>query len=195
MENGVEALKLASGMLIFVLAITITISAFTMASQALNRIFASGEADEYVTIIGDDGEEKYLNYVDFKLDGGTREVGVETIIPSIYRAYKENYAIYFYDSDGSDFILYEYEKGQDTIQVNYIDLEKEVHTTPESAIESVNELLYEPSDKYPNGLYQELKDKTFTEKLGEYYMDDVLGETETAEVNKTKKRVIVYTQK
>lgn len=195
MENGVEALKLASGMLIFVLAITITISTFTMASQALNRIFTSQDADKYVTIIGDDGKEHYLNYVDFELDGGTREVGVETIIPSIYRAYKENYAIYFYNSDGSEFILYEYEKGQDTIQVNYIDLEKEVHTTPESAIESVNKLLYEPSYYHPNGLYQVLKDKTFTEKLGEYYMDDVLGETETAEVNKTKKRVIVYTQK
>jgi hypothetical protein len=195
MENGVEALKLASGMLIFVLAITITISTFTMASQALNRIFALQDANEYVTVIGDDGEEHYLNYVDFKLDGGTREVGIETIIPSIYRAYKENYAIYFYNSDGSEFILYEYEKGQDKIQVNYIDLEKEVHTTPESAIESVNKLLYEPSDYHPNGLYQDLKDKIFTEKLGEYYMDDVLGETETAEVNKTKKRVIVYTQK
>ena len=195
MENGVEALKLASGMLIFVLAITITISTFTMASQALNRIFASQDANEYVTVIGEDGKEHYLNYIDFQLDGGTRDVGVETIIPSIYRAYKENYAVYFYNSDGSEFVLYEYQKGQDTIQVNYIDLEKEVHTTPESAIESVNKLLYESSAKHPNGLYQKLKDKTFTEKLGEYYMDDVLGETETAEVNKTKKRVIVYTQK
>ena len=39
MENGVEALKMAASMLIFVLAITIAISAFTSATQALKRIF------------------------------------------------------------------------------------------------------------------------------------------------------------
>ena len=189
MENGIQALKIASGMLIFVIAITITISAFTSASQAINRIFAMKDSEEYVTVIGEDGKEHYLNYVDFRADGGTREVGVETIIPSIYRAYKENYAIYFYKSNGEPFILYEIEKGEETIEVNYIDLEKEVHPNAEKAIASINDLLYN------KGLYNHLKEEKFIEKLGEYYMDDLTGETGTAEVNKTKKRVISYTFK
>ena len=181
MENGVEALKIASGMLIFVLAITITISAFTSASQALNRIFSMHEAEEYVT----DSEGNYLNFVRF--DGGTREVGVETIIPAIYRAYKENYAIYFYNYNETPLILYNTEKGGETIGINYIDLEQEVHASADKAIENINNLLYN------EGLYDNLKQYTFTEKLGEYYMDDVTGEVATAEVNKTKKRVITYT--
>lgn len=185
MENGVEALKIAASMLIFVLAITITISCFTSATQALNRIFDMQNGDEYVT----DADGNYLNFVNFRFDSGTRKVGVETIIPSIYRAYKENYAIYFYNSDKTAMVLYEKENGD---QVNYIDLEKEVYPNAEKAIEAVNNLLYKESDQFRNGLYQELKDKTFIEKLGEYYMDDVTGETGTAEVNKTKKRVIAY---
>lgn len=183
MENGVEALKIAFGVLVFVLAITITISVFTTATQALNRVFNIRTEEEYVK--GPDGN--YLNFV--KFDGGTREVGVETIIPSIYRAYKENYAIYFYNKDGNELFLYEKENGE---KVNYFDLEKEIHTSAEGAVEKVNKLLYEESSLYPNGLYEELKGKAFIEKLGEYYMNDVINESEIAEVNKTKKRVIVY---
>ncbi len=188
MENGVEALKLASSVLIFVIAITITISAFTMATQALNRIFASQDADKYVQMVDDNGESYFLNFVRF--DGGTREVGVETIIPSVYRAYKENYAIYFYNSDGTEFELYETKKNGETVKINYIDAEKESHD-PDKLEDDINELLYGD-----NGLYEKIKERTFIEKLGEYYMDDAEGEAEgIAEVNKTKKRVITYTQK
>ena len=131
MENGVEALKMASGMLIFVLAITITISVFTMATQALNRIFDMQNDDEYVT----DADGNFLNFINFEEGNGTRVVGVETIVPSIYRAYKENYAIYFYKSTGEKFVLrteekekYDKESGITTTEkeeINYIDLEKE----------------------------------------------------------------------
>ncbi len=182
MENGIEALKIASGMLIFVLAITITISAFTSASQALNRIFTAQEAQEYVT----DASGNYLNFVNFEEGVGTRIVKIDTIIPSIYRAYKENYAIYFYKADGTEFVLYEKADGE---KVNYIDLQKEVYESAEKAIEHLDKLLY------TDGLYGRLKDKEFIEKLGEYYMDDTAGADGIAEVNKTKKRVITYTQK
>lgn len=183
MENGVQALKIAASILIFVLAIAITISAFTKATQALNNIFKMKSDDEYVTIKDKDGNEYYLNYVRF--NGGTREVGIETIIPTIYRAYKENYAIYFYNSDETPMDL----DPTDSETINYIDLEKEVYASAEKAMESINKLLYEKE------LYNNLKSKTFIEKLGEYYMNDENGETGTAEVNKTKKRVIAYIQK
>lgn len=202
MENGVEALKIAASMLIFVLAITITISSFTTATQALNKIFNMQNEDEYVTATDENGNEYFLNFVRF--NGGTREVGVETIIPSIYRAYKENYAIYFFESSGAPLILYTYEEEKyneitnttlkQEKKVNYIDFEKEKHASTEDAINLINELLSKGNDLHPDGLYKTLQEGTFIEKLGEYYMDDVLGETETADVNKTKKRVIVYTK-
>lgn len=175
MENGVEALKIGAGMLIFVLAITITISAFTTASQAINRILSARDADEYVR----DADGNFINFVNF--EGETREVGVETIVPMMYRAYKENFAIYFYNADGTEFKLYE----KNDEDINYIDLAKEVHASADSAIENIKQLL-------ENGLYETLAKNTFDERLGEYYMNDVSGETGTAEVNKTKKRVIVY---
>lgn len=178
MENGIEALKMAFGMLIFVLAISISISCFGLAAQALHRIWQIQQADEsYVT----DENGNYLNYINFKIGNGTREVGISTIIPSMYKAYKENFGIYFYNSDGTNFVLYE-ENGK---EINYIDLEKEAHANEQKAMEHLETIL-------EDGLYEKLATNTFIENLGEYYQNDVLGETETAEVNKTKKRVIAY---
>ena len=188
MENSVEALKMAGNILIFVVAITITISCFTSAIQSLNAIFDMQTADEFVT----DADGNYLNFVNF--DGGTREVTIETIIPSMYRAYKENYAIYFYKSNGTPLVIYETEKGKDTVGINYIDLEKEVYTNSEAAIAGLQELLYtDKCKKDSKGLYNYLQGKSFIEKQGEYYTDDITGGENTAEVNKTKKRIITYT--
>lgn len=188
MENGVQAIKIAFGMLIFVLAVSITISAFTQASQAMQRIVEMRQADEsFVT----DAEGNFLNYVDFEIDAGTRKVTVETIVPNVYRAYKENFIICFWDKYGQPFELYrnnEYrtEDNEDGI-INYVDLFGELYSSPSDAIEQLRLRL-------DDGLYEKLAGSTFTEYLGEYYQEDVKGETETAEVNKTKKRVIVYVQ-
>ena len=188
MENSVEALNMAGNVLIFVIAITITISCFTSAIQSLNTIFDMQTADEFVT----DADGNFLNFVNF--DGGTREVTVETIIPAIYRAYKENYSIYFYESNGDPLVLYEMEKGENTIRVNYIDLEQEIYSNSEAAIANLKDLLYGNKCALdPEGLYNYLQDKSFIEKQGEYYMDDISGGENTAEVNKTKKRIITYT--
>ena len=99
-------------------------------------------------------------------------------------AYKENFAIYFYDAGGNPWILHE-ENGN---QINYIDLEQEVHANAEAATEHLKKIL---SDNHGE-LYTRLANNTFIEKLGEYYQDDVAGTTETADINKTKKRVIAY---
>lgn len=179
MENGVEALKMAGGMLIFVLAISIAISCFTQAAQAMQRIWEEQQAEEaYVT----DENGNYLNYVNF--DGGTREVSVETIIPNMYRAYKENFSIYFYNSNRIPYELY---KNSDNEIINYVDLIKEeAYANEEVAINHLNKLLD------TDGLYERLSGRIFTEYLGEYYQEDISGVTDTAEVNKNKKRVIVY---
>ena len=186
MENGVQALKLGASMLIFVIAITITISAFTMAVQAINRIFSAEEKQEYVK----DSAGNYINFVNF--NGGTREVGIETIVPMIYRAYAENYCIYFYKSDGV------------TPLVLYTEGSKEINW-----IGQINDMIPDKTERNSNvtaeelfiqkDIYNTLKDKTFTEMLGEYISgeeaDGESEETETTEgtgANKIKKRMIVY---
>ena len=190
MENGVQALKLGASMLIFVIAITITISVFTMAAQALNRIFIAEEEQEYVK----DSAGQYINFVNF--DGGTREVGIETIVPAIYRAYSENYCMYFYKDDGvTPLVLYT--DGSKDInwigQVNDMIPDKEAQKSNVTA----EELFIEKD------IYNTLKDKRFTEMLGEYIMGEEAKENMEEEEatssesgpNKIKKRIIVYIQK
>lgn len=188
MENGVQALKLGASMLIFVIAITITISVFTLAAQALNRIFIAQEDQEYVK----DAGGNYINFVNF--DGGTREVGIETIVPMIYRAYAENYCIYFYF----------YQNDEVTPLVLYTEGSKEINW-----IGQINDMIPDKTERNSNvtaeelfiqkDIYNILKDKTFTEMLGEYISgeeaDGESEETETTEgtgANKIKKRMIVY---
>lgn len=119
--------------------------------------------------------------------GGNRIVSAETIIPNMYRAYKENFEIRFLQSDGSQFELYKKNVNGTNQNINYVDLVKEGYANEGEAIEHLNSIL-------KNSLYEELAEETFIEYLGEYYMEDVAGDTTTADINKTKKRVIVYVQ-
>ena len=84
MENATDALKMAASVLMFVLALSISINAF-------------GEARQTSQIILDYRDREY-DYTYVENNGTTqRIVGAETIVPSIYKAYKENYKIVFKD--------------------------------------------------------------------------------------------------
>ena len=92
MENAIDALHMAAGFLIFVVALTISISAFTQ-----TRVTAT-------TLLDRQDREYEYTYVDenFDSEGNVvteRIVALESIVPSIYKAYKENYKIIF-DDDG-----------------------------------------------------------------------------------------------
>ena len=85
MENVADALKMAAAVLIFVLAISIIIFSFSEARRTADTIF------EYK-----DRETTYEYYTIPEGGGGlSRTVSLETIIPSIFRAYLENYKIVF----------------------------------------------------------------------------------------------------
>lgn len=197
MENAAEALKMAFGYLMFVLALTISISSFSQARETIDAI---------VTIKDKETEYTYVESQDKKV------VGVETIIPTIYKAYKENFRIVFYKSytdenNNEPYYLYysvdKYNPNNKT-PINYIDLEQEIFADAQEAIDHINILLNKRSTDinskyynqfmYSDGLYDELKDKKFEEILGEYYLEDSQAgyETDTIEANKTKKRVITY---
>ena len=200
MENAAEALKIAFGYMMFVLALTISISSFSQARETIDAI---------ITIKDRQTEYTYVEAQDKKI------VGIETIIPTMYKAYKENFRIVFYKSyvdetNNEPYPLYKSFGKYDNpatstgTEINYIDLELEIFANAQEAIEHLNILLNKRStdvnSKYYNqfiyrgGLYNELKDKKFEEKLGEYYLEDSQAghETDTIEANKTKKRVITY---
>lgn len=190
MENAVEALKFAGAVMAFTFALTISISSFSTAREAVTSIINMR-----------DRETEYT-YVE-PTEDLTRTVGVETVVPSLYRAYRENIEIYFFDSNGNPVTLYYktdnncklvLENG-DNVGINYVNLELENFSSIEEASNHLDILLRKNpityNGKYKNqichdeGLYAFLSKYTFKESFGEYYQGT--GTT------KTKKRVITYT--
>lgn len=89
MENAADALKMAAAVLIFVIAISIAILTFSQVRQTADTILEYKDR-ETVYIDGD-----YY----YEASGTERSVNLETIIPSIFRAYLENYKIVFVNLD------------------------------------------------------------------------------------------------
>ena len=220
MENAAEALKMAFGYLMFVLALSISISSFSQARETIDAI---------ITIKDRETEYTYVEAQDKKI------VGVETIVPTMYKAYKENFKVLFLDQNGNPLILYyktrnssketeivdgesvtvlprEKDDYGEEIEINFVDLEEEVLGGVEDAVKHLDFILYgnryQQIDRkfytkfkrqiyYEDGLYNFLVGKQFVEILGEYYQEDAdagmeIPESQVAQVNKTKKRVITY---
>lgn len=206
MENAADALKMAFGVLIFVVAISLSVSTFSNAKKTIDSIISyRDKTQDYVYV--EESNEK------------NRIVGIETVVPAMYKAYSENYRIEFYkkNAQGQEvkLILYknktQYES--DFTEINYLDLEDEKFANEATAIVHLQALLtqenldnfikknstgtkkiYEEEFGESKKLYNYFKNKKFEERLGEYYQEDKRAgqETEGLEINKTKKRVITY---
>ena len=88
MENAVDSLKIAFGVLIFTVALSISISTFSNARRAIDGITTiKDKTQEYV----------YLE----PSTTSNRDVGIETIIPALYKAYSENYRVEFWVKDSA----------------------------------------------------------------------------------------------
>ncbi len=206
MENAAEALKIAFAVLMFGLALTLSISTLSSANLAISNIVEL--------------RDKTLDYTYIASTEDKRIVGAETVIPTMYKAYNENFRLVFYKRVGTDLVgiplFYvidvntgvrkKDELGND-ILINYLDLEQEIYGNTEQTnpIAHLNAILSGDAtgtvfanqlySAYPNGLYEDLiKDNYFEELLGEYYQEDAEAGKETPglEINKTKKRVITY---
>lgn len=204
MENATQALKMAAAVMIFVLSLTITITSFGEARKTLQTIISSQDrevnlrAEDYVSTLTDANGNIITQ----------RTVRAETIVPTIYKAYKENYKIVF---KGLSKPLYEKASTSvsgDRIDVYAIDLEKDVVGTNKEKEEFVMALLY--GSRYPDliekfkktgiflyndDFYDTIKGKSFIESLGVYYQDELQGQSDVPDANRIKKRVITYTVK
>ena len=167
MENAVDALKIAFAIMMFVMALSLSISSLSQANAAVTAIISLND------------RETDYNYVE---PTEKRIVGVETIVPTMYQAYRERIQIYFFKANGDALNIYTTtDKAGNEIHTNCID-GSEVFQNAEQPIEHLNQILNE-------GLYNDLAGKKFEEKLGEYYQNN---SENTPDVNKTKARVITY---
>lgn len=201
MENAADALKMAAAVLIFVMAISITINSFTE-----TRVVAT-------TILNNKDKEYDYSYVE---DNGTTErlVSLESIIPTIYKAYKENYKIVFKENLFSDGVYKKINSETGTEDNVYsIDLQKEVLGNDTQKEQFIMAILYGSKyDQYETvkntfkknlkislnsaGIYDKINGKKLKESIGIYYQEEA-GEQDNTnstvpDANKTEKRVITY---
>lgn len=203
MENASEALKMAGAVIIFVLAISIIILAFGQVRESVDTIIDYRDREtEYM-----DGSYYYIG-----TEKLSRNVNLETIIPSIFRAYLENYKIVF---DGLESPIYKI-KNKNGVEIKKYTLDLETNTDKEynnvtlanneAKVEFLRGILYHD---FGNGskaefqvkfnvnldgcekIYSQLSEDgiTITEHLGIYYQND---NPNVPDVNKTEKRIITY---
>lgn len=196
MENAADAIKMAGAVLLFVLALSIVIPFFSQARETTDLILDAR-----------DRETTYINgnYY-YKATGNERQVGWETILPTVMRAYLENYKIVFV---GLSDPIYTIKLDGKIIDKYSLDLETNNGTEYEN-VALANEdqkaeflcgILYHNKTNYEDfnkkfnieigsrSLSDMLKGKKITEKLGVYYQND----SDIPDVNKTQKRIITYT--
>ena len=217
MENVSQAIKMAGSVLLFVIALSVAVLAFSSAREAIDAVLKYTDRETF-TIEGDDRFYYLASSGDTK-----RYVGKETIIPTIYRACKESYKVIFDLSNISDdYYLYSYldETGaqQKILTFDLADL-----GIPQNSSEQfLNGILYGNYDYDDSGkdagdfakkfgvnpntsesLYDFLSSKetscNIEEYLGTYYINDIpedpaytAGGSGAPEVDKQEKRVITY---
>lgn len=197
MENGAEALKIAFAILMFLVALSLSISSFSEATNAIDSITTQRDRETEYTYVQ-------------PTENLSRVVGIETVITSLYRITEQNLEIHFYEksASGSETKMELFKllnvNGSDTGETsNYIDLAHENLTfggqfLPNEFIDILiggrniknwNEI----KSKYVNrlidgeleeGLYKRYANNKFEERLGEYEQGEGAA--------KITKRVITY---
>lgn len=203
MENASDALIMAGEMLIFIVALTVCISSFTKVRVEIDKIVGQKEAVQ----MAKNGDE-YINYIKSKETKSIRVVGAETLLPSMYRAIKENYVIFIklnvYDDDyikNSGIVL-----TKATKDVNIITRNSDGTTSSSTVInngddiikitigsktaeinQNVNAILKDNNKNF----FNYIKGKIFYEYLGEY---QDWAETGVSSEDRAIHRIITYVE-
>ena len=199
MENVADALKMAASVIIFVLALSVTIHVFSDVRSTSENISKYRDR-EYIT--------EYIK----KSESTDRIVGVESIIPTINRSFVENYKIVFEDPEIERNGIYKKKTIYAEKPINEIDLSSKDMSIGSDAqkAEFINLILF--GNKVENfstletkykklgyilherGLYDIIKGKKYEELVGVYLMDDE-ADSSTPKFDRVKKRIITYKEK
>ena len=217
MEDAVDALKMGFAVLVFTIALSLTIYMFSQIKTTADSVLHSSDITEF------------MEYEKVTANSEDRIVGLETIIPTLYKYRKENYTVIFRNADGSYMPLYETQTDTNNWSAGYInkyfsgnksksicsfDIDEETKRhepwtgDPDKTKEMLDCFIEGKEYKYTDsrgeqtiqfkGLYQYANEKfKFKENLGEYIYNVENGETDeslyTGLLKNKKKRVIIYT--
>ena len=128
MENAVDAIKIAFGLLVFAIAIALTFSVVGQVRATSDIIFTLNDKTSFY---------EYATEIDYNTEIN-RIVGLETILPTIHRYAKEQYAVTIFDSQGNAIVRYDlYTEG---FMSNWNEILKRMNLNDENAINTYNQV-------------------------------------------------------
>ena len=125
MENAVEALKMAGFMLLFIIALSITMVTLTQAKTTADALVKNQDRQE---------SYQYVELAEGETKAFSRTVTLSDIIPTLYRYAQENYAVQFYNSDGSPLNVYESGEMRNGVNVKKNDLDLDTEHWEENGV-------------------------------------------------------------
>lgn len=194
MENAVEALKMAGFMLLFIIALSITMITLTQAKTTADSLVKNQDRQQsyqYIEVTGD--LSKSLS----------RTVTLADIIPTLYRYAQEDYAVQFYTSSGSPLYIYESGQIKNGVPVKKNDLDLDTEHWIENGETRYEDWrgnttkIKQHVDDVVEYLLANYKNSNFEEKLGitEDYEESQDTNELVPDINKQYKRIITYTLK
>ena len=194
MENAVEALKMAGFMLLFIIALSITMITLTQAKTTADSLVKNQDRQQsyqYIEVTGD--LSKSLS----------RTVTLADIIPTLYTYAQEDYAVQFYTSSGSPLYIYESGQIKNGVPVKKNDLDLDTEHWIENGETRYEDWrgnttkIKQHVDDVVEYLLANYKNSNFEEKLGttEDYEESQDTNELVPDINKQYKRIITYTLK
>lgn len=97
MEHASDAIIMAGAILIFIIALSTAMMVFSQARATVDTVIYTSDETNFYEYLGDTSNNTIKS----------RTVGWETVIPTLYKYYKENYTVVFLNSNGNGAHLYE----------------------------------------------------------------------------------------
>ena len=180
MENAVKALEYAFAVLIFVIGLSASIYLLSEVKTTSDIVFSQVDTQQFY-VDAEIPEDELTDNGNIKYNG--RIVNVETIVPTLYRYYKENYIVEFYDLEGNNIIKFDLSQETTTRQLwtanPEVDAKKRldiflngIKGKEEETTAIINSQTYDISEdiafvKNSDGNYV-MEDKGYVEKYGLY---------------------------
>lgn len=94
MENGADALLIAFAVLIFIIALSVSLVTLAQAKSTADVVLFYSDRENFQIPLKDDPEN---------IENGGRTVGIDTVIATLYKCKRENFAV---NIDGENFDNY-----------------------------------------------------------------------------------------
>lgn len=182
MENATEALIMAGSVLLLIIALTVSISSLSNLRTQAQDILMERDRTEITQ-----DSKGYINYIKND-DKDIRIVGIESVISSIRRMWKEDYTIYLATNNLLTGIPEELRVSNvENLSNTQIIQGKNIIKLSQAGVG--NQLVKD--EKIITEIYNSLKDKKFKEYIGIYQNKAIEG---VSEANKNTYKIITFVE-